>query len=275
MSISGHTSLYGVVGNPVEHSMSPTIHNFWLKEACIDAVYTAFPLNDDGGADELRALHKFGVRGLNITMPFKDAALEAGVKVSKRARLINASNTLISTPTGWLADNSDADGFITALKFAVGSDNLSDTKVVLLGAGGAARAVTYALNQEGAELTIVNRTISKAEKIARTLAPTAKCYGFDQATELMDKADVVVNATSLGFESDGLGLPAGNGRLFYELSYGDAGRVMTAPASKAGWRTEDGLRMLVGQAAVSFEMWHGIKPNIEAAVEICLWAQKA
>jgi shikimate dehydrogenase len=273
MSITGHTAIYGVVGNPVEHSMSPVIHNLWLKQAGIDAVYMAFPLQQGSGEDELQALHKFGVKGLNITMPFKDAALASAVSVSERAELIAASNTLASRESGWFADNSDADGFIYALKYADGTNDLAGRKVVLLGAGGAARAVAYALAQEGVELSICNRTLSKAEIMAKTLAPSAKCYGFDQATDLMSSADIVVNATSMGFGSDGLTLPQGEGRLFYELSYGEAGKAMTDPAAAAGWKTEDGLRMLVGQAAVSFELWHGIKPDIDAAVALCLKVQ--
>ena len=270
MTISPATRLYGVVGDPVAHSLSPLIHNRWLREAGIDAVYLGLHLQSKEAADDLRGLARAGFLGLNVTLPHKLAALAAAVRVSPEAKAIGAANLLSrENQADWWAHNTDVAGFSDALEAAIGLD-LRDKRIVLIGAGGAARAAAFELSKRGAELVIVNRSKANAEALARELAPRAETAELDALTRLADHADVVVNATSLGHADARLpALPAGRGRPFLDMSYGKAAQAALLAASQAGWAGQDGLRMLVGQAAASFHIWFGTAPDKDGALKAC------
>jgi hypothetical protein len=174
MTISPATRLYGVIGDPVSHSLSPLIHNRWLQQAGIDAVYVALHLQSADPAADIRSLARAGFSGLNITLPHKRAALEASEFVSPEAKAIGAANTLKREDAGgWKAHNTDAAGFFEALQAALGAD-VKGRRVVLVGAGGAARAAAYELTRRGASLAIVNRSKANADTLAKALAPGAE-----------------------------------------------------------------------------------------------------
>lgn len=270
MTNISNVSAYGVIGDPIAQSLSPDIHNLWIKTANINAYYNKFHLQTDTASDDLKALYRFGVKGLNVTMPYKDAAFNSAVKVSEFARIIGVANTLMATPEGWYADNSDALGFLNALKASGDFSSLKDINIFLIGAGGAARAVAYILDKESAKLTIANRTVEKADALINELAPNAKSSDLSNLTEQMDAADIVINATSLKSGlTENIYFPDGKSRLFYDLSYGLAPQAILAKAKENGWKTEDGLRMLVEQAAISHELWHNEKPDVETALNLC------
>lgn len=270
MTNISNVSAYGVIGDPIAQSLSPDIHNLWINRANINAYYNKFHLQTDTASDDLKVLYRFGVKGLNVTMPYKDAAFNSAVKVSEFARIIGVANTLMATPEGWYADNSDALGFLNALKASGDFSSLKDINIFLIGAGGAARAVAYILDKESAKLTIANRTVEKADALIKELAPNAKSSDLSNLTEQMDAADIVINATSLKSGlTENISFPDGKSRLFYDLSYGLAPQAILAKAKENGWKTEDGLRMLVEQAAISHELWHNEKPDVETALNLC------
>ena len=269
MTISGTTRLYAVIGDPIAHSLSPCIHNFWIKQAGIDAAYLALPVAVADAKTTISSLFKAGISGLNVTSPFKDDALNAAVEVSGIAEQIGASNTLLRGDNGWIAQNTDSEGFLCALTHALGDEALCGKHIALIGAGGASRAVVHALRGADVQLTIVNRTIARADELAASLMPTAQTAGLHDLVKVIDQADIVVNASSMGLHGEGLSLPSGKGRLFYDLTYGKAALEILDKAIGQGWKTEDGLRMLVEHARVAFRHWHGIDPDADAAFRIC------
>jgi shikimate dehydrogenase len=273
MIVSPATRLYAVVGDPVAHSLSPMIHNRWIAEAGLNAVYVALHLRTDHASADLKALARSGFCGLNITLPHKRAAFEAGEIRSPEAQSVGAANTLSRNADGaWAAHNTDVEGFSNALLAATAVDPmaLKGRRVVLIGAGGAARAALVCLKRLGADIAIVNRSIANAESLANDLAPGAETAGFDDLAELASEAAIVVNTASLGHAGADLpDLPAGEGRPFLDMSYGKAAAGILAAARDAGWTPHDGLTMLVGQAAAAFRIWFGVSPDVAGALTAC------
>lgn len=268
MSDRPPSQLYAVVGDPVSHSLSPLIHNRWMREAGIDAHYSAIHLQAADAAPSLRLLVR-EYAGLNVTLPHKRAALAASASASTEARAVGAANTLMRERSGWRAHNTDVAGFADALTAAAG-DDLTGKRVVLIGAGGAARAVTLHLSQLGVQLVIANRSPANADALARDLAPEARSVGLDQLASEAAGAAVIVNSASLGHAGASLpDLPPGKDRPFLDLSYGKAAEPALMQAREAGWAAHDGLAMLVGQAAEAFRIWFGLSPDTRGALDAC------
>lgn len=269
MTMRPPSKLYAVVGDPVSHSLSPLIHNRWMREAGVDAHYSAIHLQAEDAAPSLKLLaHDYS--GLNVTLPHKIAALAASEEASANARRVGAANTLVRNDRGgWSAHNTDIEGFAEALQSAEGTD-LKGKPVVLIGAGGAARAAVLHLAKLGADLSIVNRSRENADALAKDLAPKARTAGLDQLGALASEAAVVVNSASLGHSGASLPvLPPGRGRPFLDMSYGKAAETVLNQARLAGWAPHDGLRMLVGQAAAAFHIWFGLVPDTDGALDAC------
>lgn len=261
------TKLYAVVGDPVAHSLSPLIHNAWIKAAGIDAHYDRIHLQSLDATSDIRALaEKYA--GLNITLPHKIAALAASAKSSPGAKAIGAANTLARESGAWSAHNTDAEGFETSLRLATSGALVK--RVVMIGAGGAARAAVASLAASGAKLVIVNRSVENAKALARDLAPDAETADLSKLAEFAETADVIVNSASLGHAGASLpSLPAGKGRPFLDLSYGNAAAQTLEAAAVSGWTPHDGLTMLVGQAAAAFRIWFGVSPDQASALQAC------
>jgi shikimate dehydrogenase len=265
---TARTLLFGVVGDPVSHSLSPLIHNLWMAQHGIDAVYGALNLRSPQPADDLRALARAGYAGLNVTLPHKQAALAAAATVSPEAQRIGAANTLKRESDGtWSAYNTDIAGFSVAFAEAMGN-RVKGAGVVVVGAGGSARAVVAHLKEAGARLAIVNRTKANADALARDLAPDAETGDMSRLAIHANNADAVVNAASLGHAGATLDLPP-HGGVFFDLSYGKAAVPMIEAARNAGWAAHDGLPMLVAQAAEAFHIWFGVSPDRAAALSAC------
>ena len=268
MSERPPSQFYGVVGDPVSHSLSPLIHNRWIGEAGIDAHYSAIHLQAADAAPSLRLLVQ-NYAGLNVTLPHKRAALAASASASPEALAVGAANTLMRERLGWRAHNTDVAGFADALSAAAGED-LKGRRVVLIGAGGAARAAALHLVRLGVQLVIVNRSAAKADALVRDLAPEAQTAALDQLAVAASQAAVIVNSASLGHAGAELpDLPAGKGRPFLDLSYGAAAAPALRQAREAGWAPHDGLTMLVAQAAEAFRIWFGISPDTAGALDAC------
>ncbi|MBI1340606.1 shikimate dehydrogenase [bacterium] len=268
--ITACTQVYGVVGDPVSHSLSPTLHNRWIAAAGIDAVYTAFHLTGETAGADLAALRRAGVAGLNVTLPHKAAALEAALETSPEAARIGAANTLVRRDAGgWAAHNTDIAGFAEAVR-VIRPAPLAGARVILVGAGGAARATALHLSEAGAALAIINRSVERARALAADLAPAAEVSGMSSLEGLARDADLVVNAASLGHAGGALALPEARGRQIYlDLSYGGTSAPSVAAAAAAGWVAADGLRMLVEQAAAAFALWFGVRPDAADGYAAC------
>lgn len=264
------TGQYGVIGDPIAQSLSPLIHNGWIRDYGIDATYHGFQVPDGELEDALKTLAHRGVKGVNITMPHKLAALSLSGEATSRASQIQAANTLWRPGDGsWHADNTDAPGFLTALAPHLDKP-LTEHRVLIIGAGGAARALVFALGGEGVSITLANRTPARAEDLSATFPSFGiAVIPLEKAVANAARFDVVVNTTSLGHLGQSLPLPPGEGRLLYELSYGPAARHVLKPAEDLGWKTADGLSMLVHQAAFAFERWFGVTPDVNKAYKRC------
>lgn len=258
------TRLLGVIGDPVAHSLSPYIHNHWLRQSGIDAVYAALEVKADELATSLVSLLAHEAIGLNVTLPHKESVLRMASTASDTARRLGAANTLVRTPEGqWHAENTDAAGFALTLDY--GDINVDGREVFLLGAGGSARAVADVVTRRGARLTLCNRTIDRAESLALDLAPAARILSLGDGLAQLPRASVVINTLSLGHTGAALHLPQSAGGIFYDISYGKAAAATLAQARLKGWRALDGLGMLVAQASLSFELWFGAAPDLAAA----------
>lgn len=262
------TRQYAVVGDPVAHSLSPAIHNSWMQAHGLDAHYSRIRLQSANPASDLRAMAQM-YAGLNVTLPHKIAALNAAAKSSPEARAVGAANTLVRENDSWTAHNTDIEGFEIALGAALGRAP-ERLDVLVIGAGGAARAAVLALNRAGAHITIANRSQENAAALARELAPHAGIASLDDVERLAADADIVVNSASLGHAGASLPpLGPGRGRPFLDLSYGKAAAPALEAAARAGWAPHDGLAMLVAQAAAAFQLWFGIAPDREGALAVC------
>lgn len=262
--ITGATLVAGVVGAPVRHSLSPLIHNAWIAAAGLDAVYVPFAPPAGGFRAFAEGLRGGAVRGLNVTLPFKEQALALADRPSDRAKAAGAANLLVFEADGAiLADNTDGLGLLAAFRARITDFDPAAGPIVILGAGGAARGAVAALAEAGApELRIVNRTVAKAEVLAAA-APTGRAFALDAAAKALSDAAVVINATSVGLAADAaLDLPWAalpDQAVAMDMVYGRRTAFLEA-AELRGLRTVDGLDMLIGQAIPSFERFFGQPP---------------
>jgi shikimate dehydrogenase len=262
--ITGATLVAGVVGSPVSHSLSPLIHNAWIAALGIDAVYVPFSPPADGFSAFAQGLRGGAVRGLNVTLPFKEQALQLSDRPSDRAKAAGAANVLVFEVDGSVrADNTDGLGLLAAFHTRIAGFDPAAGPIVILGAGGAAKGAVASLAEAGApELRIVNRTLAKAEALA-AMAPPGRAFALDDAASALAGAAVVINATSVGLAADAaLDLPWGalpDQAVAMDMVYGRKTAFLAA-AEARGFRTVDGLDMLIGQAIPSFEMFFGQTP---------------
>jgi len=213
------SALYGVIGDPISHSLSPLIHNGWIRDHDLDAAYVPMHVPAGDLSETLQTLERRNAAGLNITLPHKLEALDLADKASEEARKIGAANTLSRTADGgWYADNTDAPGILADLNDQ-GISSVGGKTVFVIGAGGAARAVVCALVGERAKVFICNRTESKAKALAIEFGAEAGA-SLETGLSNLSKADLVINTASLGHQGETLNLPDGNGRLFHDISYG-------------------------------------------------------
>jgi shikimate dehydrogenase len=265
-TISGRTVVAGVAGHPVAHSLSPLIHNAWLAKAGIDGVYVPFAPPPDGFGPFAEGLRGGAVRGINVTLPFKEAALSVAHRATARAEAAEAANLLIFEADGTItADNTDGLGLLKAFERQAPEFDPTSGPVVVLGAGGAARGAAAAFKHAGApEVRIVNRTLAKAEFVAGALGEVGRPFGLDEAETALAGAKAVINATSAGLINAGrLDIPLAATpaeAVVMDMVYVPLVTPFLAEAQKLGRRTVDGLAMLIGQAEPSFEAFYGARP---------------
>jgi shikimate dehydrogenase len=276
--ITGSTAVAGVAGAPIRHSLSPIIHNAWIDAAGIDAVYVPFaPCGDD--------FHRFAeglrggvIRGLNVTVPFKEAAMSVANEVSDRAELAGAANLLVFDEDGRIiADNVDGLGLLAAFSRQAPEFDPKAGPVAIIGAGGAARGAAAAFVAAGApEVRIVNRTLAKAEMVAGALGGRARAYSLNGAAIAFEEVTAVINATSAGLANEHLDLPleaTPAEAIVMDMTYKPLDTPLLQRARELQRRTVDGLEMLIGQAAPSFEAFFGRVPSPSVDVRsLCIEA---
>ncbi len=257
---------FALIGHPVAHSLSPTIHRAFGKQLGIALEYRLIDVAADHFEQAVAEFAASGGSGINITLPHKKAAQALCEKLTKRAQRAGAVNTLSRTPTGWEGDNTDGQGLLRDLTERHGAD-LRGRRTLLLGAGGAAHGVAPMLLDAGIDtLWIVNRTPESADRLADRLGEPSRVhtrYWHDLPN--LGVFDLVVNATSANRDSTKLDLPFSlttNRTLAVHLSYGEAAIPFMSWARAAGCaQVVDGLGMLVEQAAEAFLRWHGTRPE--------------
>jgi len=261
--------LAGVIGSPIGHSKSPKLHGHWLKKYELPGFYVPMEVTPDNLETVLRTLPKAGFVGANITVPHKEAALEIADQISDRATLIGAANTLIFREDGKIhADNTDGYGFIENLKKGAQDWEPSAGPAVVLGAGGAARAILTALLSEGVpEIILTNRTRLRAEALQQEFGTRIRVVDWVQAGNVLEEAALVVNTTALGMTGkpelriplDGLQKEA----VVTDIVYSPLKTRLLQVAEEVGCRTVDGLGMLIYQAVPGFERWFGRRPEVD------------
>ncbi|WP_343313068.1 shikimate dehydrogenase [Brucella sp. BE17] len=262
-----------VTGFPIKHSRSPLIHRFWLKQLGIEGSYDAIEIAPQDFSAFVLSLGQQGFAGGNVTIPHKEAAFSAAEKLDDAAKAIGAVNTLwFENNTLW-GGNTDAYGFASNLDAGAPSWDNADTALVL-GAGGASRAIVHALITRGfSRITVVNRTLSRAEELSAHFGTAVSASGWDEAEAHVAEADLIVNTTSLGMSGHGdeEAFPLD---LAYAPKHAVATDIVYVPlktpflkqAEQAGLKTVDGLGMLLHQAVPGFERWFGVRPEVSEAL---------
>jgi shikimate dehydrogenase len=273
MKITGETRLAGIMGWPIAHSRSPTLHNFWLAEHGIDGVYVPLAVHPEQLAQALRALPALGFRGCNLTIPHKRAALSIVDRADPLACRIGAINTVIVAPDGTLeGSNTDVYGFRESLRDSAPDWDPTAGAAVVLGAGGAARAVVTALVEAGVgEVRLVNRTIARAERVAEDLATgpgrISPCP-WDARDRVLNGAGVLVNTTSLGMTGEpDLDIDLSNlprSAVVVDIVYVPLETGLLAAARRRGHHTVDGLGMLLHQGRPGFQAWFDASVRVTA-----------
>ena len=272
--ISGKTIICGIIGDPIEHSMSPLMHNTAFKTLGLDYAYVPFKVKSLELRKAIEGIRGMNLRGVNVTIPHKVAVMPLLDRIDPLAEKIGAINTIVNDDGILTGYNTDTAGFLQTLHER--GIELAEKRVLLLGAGGAARAIGNILAAEKAKLMVLNRRqeLFWAEDLARRLVQS---YGADVevgelTNENLKKAisdvDILVNATSLGMSPDNDQTPV-PADLFpanitvFDIIYNPLPTRLLQEAKAAGARTIDGLEMLVQQGAVSFEKWTGIKAPVD------------
>ncbi len=267
MISSAKAMLAGIIGWPVEHSLSPRLHGFWLERHKIDGAYVALAVRPEDLFEVLRLLPRIGFRGANITVPHKEAALAAMDEVEPLARSIGAVNTVVVRADGSLEGrNTDAYGFLENLRQGTAHWHAPHKPAAVIGAGGAARAICVALLDVGVpEIYLVNRTPERAERLAEELGDQVIAIRWENHAAALGEAALVVNATTLGMKGepetllDLKLLP--KTAVVTDIVYTPLETPLLAAARKRGNPVVDGLGMLIHQARPGFEAWFGVRPE--------------
>jgi len=278
VKVTGKTKIYGIIGNPIEHSLSPVFQAWFLEQGGIDAAYVPFCVQDEDIEAAMHGLWALGVQGFNVTVPHKERVLPF-VEVDESVRLIGAVNTVARTEQGWKGTNTDWIGFSAALE-AVGA-NMEAATVLLFGAGGTAKAVVYALAKLNiTTLYICNRSRERAETLAahtRENYSQIRCelieWGDSNVEAASLNSNIVINTTSIGLK-DGEAFPfsfAGEGVAVDAVYRPDGDTAFCRRAKESGRKSLDGLPMLIAQGAASFSVWQALLPNRFGALR---WMEK-
>jgi len=284
--VGGKTKVVGVFGHPVEHTLSPAMHNAAFAALRLSYIYVPFPVRPEGLGPAVRSLTVLGIVGVNVTIPHKESVLPFLDEITPEARDVGAVNTIHCVDGRLLGDNTDGFGFAEPLR-EMGVD-LSGKPVVVAGAGGAARAVVFSLARIGARITLVNRTPARARRLAQAVADAGlnavhvlEADGRQELVSAIAGAELLVHTTSVGMHPATDALPPVPVEAFhpdllvYDLVYNPIETRLLQEARMRGCKTLSGLKMLVYQGAAAFRRWTGVWPPtdvMEAALRQSLTA---
>jgi shikimate dehydrogenase len=263
-------ALAGVIGSPIAHSLSPRLHGFWLQKYEINGHYIPIELTRETFEKGLRSLPTLGFRGVNVTLPFKETVLAMADVITDRAALIGAANTITFRKDGRIqADNTDGYGFIANIKQLAPEWQAATGPALVLGAGGASRAVISALLAEGVpEIWLANRTRNRADMLREHFGARIKVVDWTKINGEMAGASSLINTTSLGMQGQQpLHIDLGRiktGTLVTDIVYSPLETDLLKAASAKGCVTVDGIGMLLHQAVPGFENWFRKKPKVDA-----------
>ncbi len=270
--LSGNAKLAGVIGWPVGHSLSPRLHGYWLRAYGVDGAYLPLPVTPENFAAAVSALPKLGFAGVNITVPHKEAALQVVDKADNNAQRIGAVNTIVIEDDGSLTgSNTDGFGFLENLRAGRPRWRADTGPAVVLGAGGAARAICAALLDAGApEIRLLNRTRQRAEALAAAIGGAIRVIDWVEPATAMPDAGLLVNTTTLGMagkpnlDIDLAPLPPA--ALVTDIVYAPLRTPLLTQAEARGLATVGGLGMLLHQARPGFAAWFGRQPEVTDAL---------
>jgi len=250
---------YFVIGNPIDHSLSPKLHNYWLKENNIDAIYDKKKIEEKDLQTTILEVKEKKTEGINVTVPFKKSVISYLDKLSPEAEQTQSVNTIILTDDILVGHNTDISGFTRAIKDL--NFNIEGKKVLILGAGGVVPSIIFALkNMNVQEIIISNRTREKAENL-KVLFNNLRIIEWGDLTDF----HMVINATSLGLNNEKINLDfssLGHDKLFYDVIYNPQETHFLKMGKQLGHRTENGKTMFVYQALEAFKLWHNIEPQV-------------
>ncbi|MCC6484090.1 MAG: shikimate dehydrogenase [Armatimonadetes bacterium] len=270
--ISGRAVVLAVFGCPIDHSRSPVMHNAAIRALGLDAVYVPFRVEPGRLPEAIAGMRALGMGGVNLTIPLKEMAVALVDRLSPEAQRIGAVNTLWWDNDMLAGHSTDGEGFLRSLQEFQGG---LPRRALVLGAGGSARAVCFALADHGVKITIANRTLEKGQKIAVEIArivqgshPSAISTEPDDLRDAVRHSDLIVNCTSVGMGSkaDSSPLPPDcidGHHVVYDLIYNPSQTRLLVEAREKGARVLNGVDMLVHQGALSFELWTGIAPPLD------------
>ncbi len=261
--------LYGLIGHPIGHSMSPIMHNGEFKELGLSHHYHAFDLSPEQLEDGVDAMKMLDIQGFNVTIPHKVAIIPLLDEVEQEAIDIGAVNTVYKRDGKYIGTNTDGSGYLFSLLPLIGEKNLSGKKILVIGAGGAARAVAVSVSQsEVASLTIANRTLEKAEELSKLCQhySVANAITLSEAETSLGQFDIVINTTSIGMSPHLDRMPISlehirSGTVVSDLIYNPLETKWMKLAKSKGAVTDNGISMFVEQGALAFEKWTGVSPD--------------
>lgn len=273
MTINGKTKVCAIIGDPVDHSLSPVMHNAAFKKLGLNLIYVAFPVTKNELKDAVSGIKSLGLRGLNVTMPHKHAVMKHLDTVDSTAKSIGAVNTILNSQGKLTGYNTDGIGAMIALQ--ENGVPTEEKKMVILGAGGAAKAIAYQAAQDVETLSILNRTKEKAEQLAKDLTKNfgknvnSGTLSHETLKKELEDADILVNATSVGMHPDTTNSPVPSDLLkpdmcLMDIIYNPMETKLAKEAKTAGAKVVSGIEMLVYQGAAAFEIW----TNCPAPVEV-------
>ena len=272
MIISGKTRVCGVIGDPIEHTLSPVMHNAAFDHLGLDFVFFAFNVKTDDLGNAIHGVRGLHFHGLNVTMPHKNAVVNYLDKLDPIVKFLGSANTILNKEGALLGFNTDGIGAIKALE--ENNIEMSEKKVLLLGAGGAAKAIAFSLAEEVADLVILNRTVEKAKALAEALRGVFgnKFHGYRLSSDVLTRnlvdSDILINATSLGMkQKPSLNLAVSQGLTsklaVMDIVYHPIETKLLKDAKAAGSKVISGVEMLIFQAAASFEIWTGFSAPVK------------
>ena len=254
---------YLVIGNPIEHSLSPKLHNYWIKKNNINAFYEKQLLEKSDIEKILSDMRVNKIQGINVTVPFKNAVIPFLDQLSDTAQKTQSVNTIFKSQNKLVGDNTDVYGFSEAIKLT--HFNPANKKALILGAGGVVPSILLALKNMGVDqITLSNRTKEKAINLKKSF-PNIEVINWGETI----KSDLIINATSVGIKQNEeikLDYVKLDGKLFYDVIYNPPKTKFLVNAKNSGKKTENGKNMFIYQAMKAFQIWHGIKPEINEEV---------